>query len=84
MLVSYAPLRRWARAVGCEPGAYDKSGHIFGGQAVDVGAADGAHASVSALDGLFEERATAMVHVRAIEFGCFQTYVPRPGDSGIG
>lgn len=28
-LVSYAPLRRWARETGADPGAYDELGPIF-------------------------------------------------------
>lgn len=28
-LVSYAPLRRWAKAAGAEPGAYDEVGPVF-------------------------------------------------------
>jgi len=28
-LVSYAPLRRWARAVGADPGPYDEVGPVF-------------------------------------------------------
>jgi len=28
-LVSYAPLRRWARATGADPGAYDETGPVF-------------------------------------------------------
>ncbi|MCX5607936.1 DUF1203 domain-containing protein [Streptomyces sp. NBC_00047] len=29
VLVSYAPLRRWAAATGAEPGAYDEQGPVF-------------------------------------------------------
>ncbi|MBO8197146.1 DUF1203 domain-containing protein [Streptomyces smyrnaeus] len=45
-LVSYAPLRRWARETGADPGAYDEVGPVFihphdcGGWA---GAADGGY-----------------------------------------
>lgn len=29
LLVSYAPLRRWARETGADPGAYDETGPVF-------------------------------------------------------
>jgi len=105
-LVSYAPLRRWARQSGAHPGPYDETGPVFihpgpcpgpagpgyppeftgthrvfraysaAGQILDgrlVGpgeTADPARAG-AALAAMFADPAVAVVHVRALEFGCF-------------
>jgi Protein of unknown function (DUF1203) len=110
-LVSYAPLRRWARETGADPGPYEETGpvfihpepcpgpahpggdgaaypaalagrprvlrayaadgHILGGRLFGVGEPDDAAAAATALAGLFTDPAVALVHVRAVEFGCF-------------
>jgi Protein of unknown function (DUF1203) len=113
-LVSYAPLRRWARETGAEPGPYDEVGPVFihaaecdgpagtgypasfatsarvlraygengsilGGRLVDP-APDGSPVAVeSALAEMFADPAVALVHGRALEFGCFTFEVRRPG-----
>lgn len=113
MLVSYAPLRRWARATGADPGpyeelgpvfihaepcagsgddfpvellsarrvfrAYDARGHILGGSTVDPAPGHADTVADAALDASFADPAVALVHVRAVEFGCFFTEVRRPG-----
>ncbi|WP_304450935.1 DUF1203 domain-containing protein [Nocardiopsis sp. YSL2] len=105
MLVSYAPLRGWARERGVDPGPYDEVGPVFvhaqpchgpqgtgyplglhgplrvlraysaqgrilGGRTVELpeeraGEVDGILAEV------FADPAVALVHVRAVVFGCF-------------
>jgi hypothetical protein len=105
VLVSYAPLRRWAAARDVDPGAYDEvgpvflhaqacagpaagfpvavaagsrvyraygaDGHILGGRRVYAGAEGAEAAAEVALDELFADPATVLVHLRAVEFGCF-------------
>ncbi|TDD98075.1 DUF1203 domain-containing protein [Jiangella asiatica] len=113
VLVSYAPLRRWAAEHGAEPGAYDevgpvflhadecsgpdgdgfpaavassrrvfrgydKRGHIVGGLLVDPAPSAARIVAEAALDDLFADPAVELVHVRAVEFGCFHTEVRRP------
>lgn len=113
-LVSYAPVRRWARQVGADPGPYDEVGPIFihprpcGGQdgtgypAAIAGtrrmlraySADGRIRSArlaernevsdpvaagSILREIFADPEVAVVHARAVEFGCF-TFEIRRGD----
>ncbi|MEU7166346.1 DUF1203 domain-containing protein [Streptomyces morookaense] len=112
-LVSYAPLRRWARDTGAEPGAYDEAGpvfihadecegargaqgypfarpgalrvirrynadgHIAGGRFFEV--PDDAEAGFDrAFEEAFAEPEVALVHVRALEYGCFHFEVRRP------
>jgi hypothetical protein len=105
-LVSYAPLRRWARETGAEPGPYDELGPVFlhavpcagpdgtgvpgwlaagrrvlrgcgsdgrilRGRLVDADPACGPVGVESALAGLFADPEVAVVHGRALEFGCF-------------
>jgi hypothetical protein len=105
-LVSYAPLRRWARETGAAPGpydevgpvfvhprpcegpagtgypawlarrrralrAYDEDGHILGGRLIEADAGGSPVAAESALARLFADPAVAVVHGRAVEFGCF-------------
>lgn len=107
VLVSYAPLRRWAAEVGAEPGpylelgpvfihagdcagpdggelsatmrgtrrvcrAYDAQGHIRGGLLVEAGRPEAVESIEEGLERLFAEPGTAVVHLRAVEYGCFQ------------
>ena len=111
-LVSYAPLRRWARDTGAQPGPYDEVGPVFvhagpcpgpdgtgypkwlaGGRRVfraysasggilrgqlfepDAGASPAAAESV--LAEMFDDPGVAVVHARALEFGCFTFEVHR-------
>ncbi|WP_339129378.1 DUF1203 domain-containing protein [Streptomyces sp. f51] len=105
-LVSYAPLRRWARETGADPGPYDETGpvfvhadhcagpaapdtlpftnarravrrysaagHILGGRLAETPAALG-----EALTEAFADPEVALVHVRAVEYGCFLYEVRR-------
>lgn len=112
-LVSYAPLRRWARETGAEPGAYDEAGpvfihadecgepprvqgypfarpgalrtvrryntegHIVGGVFFEI--PNNAEAGFDRVfQEAFAEPEIALVHVRALEYGCFQFEVRRP------
>ncbi|MFD7319261.1 DUF1203 domain-containing protein [Streptomyces sp. NPDC059883] len=116
LLVSYAPLRRWAAENWAQPGAYDEQGPVFihaeecGGPAEGGGyphTRPGALRTVrryssegrilggrllelpenadagfdEAFDTAFAEAfadpEVALVHVRAVEFGCFQFEVRR-------
>lgn len=114
MLVSYAPLRRWGRETGVDPGAYDECGPVFihaedcgGPEAGDEPYPMGLHgprrvlraydAQGRILRGALVEvpadRMTAdvevlvkeafvgpdvaVVHVRAVEFGCFMAEIRR-------
>jgi hypothetical protein len=110
-LVSYAPLRRWARETGAEPGPYDEVGPVFihpgpcpgpeggypkwlsGGRRVfraysaagaivrgelfDAGSDLDPAAAEAALADLLADPAVAVVHARALEFGCFTFEVRR-------
>lgn len=110
-LVSYAPLRRWARATGARPGPYDELGPVFihpgscpgpdgtgypewlaGGRRVfRAYSADGdiiggrlfnpgpdcPAAAGAVLAELLDDPAVALVHARAVEFGCFTFEVRR-------
>ncbi|MFI6641699.1 DUF1203 domain-containing protein [Streptomyces sp. NPDC050504] len=114
-LVSYAPLRRWARETGVEPGAYDEQGPLFIHAAPCGGPAAGAEGAGypfgrvgalrtlrrydaqgrivggrlleipqdvtagfdAALDEAFAQEGVEWVHVRAVEYGCFQWAVRR-------
>jgi hypothetical protein len=67
-LVSYAPLRRWARETGADPGPYDET---LGGSLLRVGEASDATSAEALLAGIFDDPAVALVHIRAVEFGCF-------------
>jgi len=114
-LVSYAPLRRWARETGAKPGPYDEVGPVFihprecsgpdgsgypgsfatsarvlraynaggrilGGRLVDADP-DGSPVPVeSALAEMFADPAVALIHGRALEFGCFTFEVRRAGN----
>ncbi len=105
-LVSYAPLRRWARDTGVEPGPYDEvgpifihagpcdgpdgtgypsalagrprmlraynaSGQILGGRLVEGDPAESPVAVESALAEMLADPHVAVVHGRAVDFGCF-------------
>jgi hypothetical protein len=50
-LVSYAPLRRWARDAGVDPGAYDEQGPVFIHADTCVGPSGGSHAYPIGLHG---------------------------------
>ena len=111
-LVSYAPLRRWAREAGAEPGPYDEVGPVFihdeacGGPATpgyppsladarrvlraysadgsilcgrlyEPGPGAGPWDAESVLADMFADPQVALVHVRALEFGCFTFEVRR-------
>lgn len=115
-LVSYAPLRRWARETGAEPGPYDEVGPVFvhpgpcpgpdgtgypnwlatgrrvlraygadgriaGGRLVDADPAGSPVQAESVLAELLADPAIAVVHARAVEFGCFTFEVRRAGSS---
>jgi Protein of unknown function (DUF1203) len=111
MLVSYAPLRRWAAETGADPGAYDECGPVFihteacagpSGSGYPAGLhgdrrvlraysaeghiLDGTFLEIpmervdevdGALHDVFTDPAVALVHVRAVEFGCFLVEVRR-------
>jgi len=113
-LVSYAPLRRWARENAANPGPYDEVGPVFihpeecngpGGSAYPADFT-GAHrvfrayrsdgtildgrlatgeelsdqdAAVRLLREIFADPGVALIHARAVEFGCFTFEVRRAG-----
>ncbi|UQX01187.1 DUF1203 domain-containing protein [Streptomyces sp. RerS4] len=56
---------------------YDTGGRILGGRVLTLGE-DGAAVIEDALAEAFADPATALVHVRAVEFGCFLFEVRRP------
>ncbi len=105
-LVSYAPLRRWARETGAKPGPYDETGPVFlhpgdcagpdgtgypaefatsprvlraygaggeilGGRLVPADPAASPVAVETAIAEMLADPAVAVVHGRALEFGCF-------------
>ncbi|MEV4442103.1 DUF1203 domain-containing protein [Streptomyces sp. NPDC049577] len=112
VLLSYAPLRRWAAETGADPGpydecgpvfvhaaecagqtsgpgyplelhgarrvlrAYDARGHILGGRLIEL-PQDRATEVDDVLGDVFTDPAVALVHVRALEFGCFMLEVRR-------
>ncbi len=111
-LVSYAPLRRWARETGARPGAYDEVGPVFvhaepcpgpagtgypqwlatGNRVLRAYSADGrilggrllqgrpdgdTAAAEAVLAEMFDDPQVALVHARAVEFGCFTFEVRR-------
>jgi len=51
---------------------YAAEGHILGGQLIDLGPAADPAAGSAALAAALSEPGVAAVHVRALEFGCFQ------------
>ncbi|MGW7352693.1 DUF1203 domain-containing protein [Streptomyces sp. NPDC054784] len=56
---------------------YDAGGRITGGRVVEV-PLDASAAYDAALDEAFTDPDVALVHVRAVEYGCFQFEVRRP------
>ncbi|WP_438293802.1 DUF1203 domain-containing protein [Streptomyces sp. HUAS TT7] len=56
---------------------YSGDGHILGGQLLEFPQA-AAEAFNAALDEAFADPEVALVHVRAVEYGCFQFEVRRP------
>ncbi|ULR50671.1 DUF1203 domain-containing protein [Streptomyces deccanensis] len=110
VLVSYAPLRRWAAETGADPGPYDEQGPVFvhaeacpGPPADDghpfdnaprtvrsysaegrilggrlVGEPRGSEGLDAAFAEAFADPEVALVHVRAVEYGCFLYEVRRP------
>ena len=112
-LVSYAPLRRWARETGADPGPYDEVGPVFihpqpcsgrsgngwpteltggSGRVLRGYSADGRirtgrlataaqladqESAGAVLAEVFADPAVAIVHARAVEFGCFTFEVRR-------
>ncbi len=111
-LVSYAPLRRWARETGARPGPYDEVGPVFvhagrcpgpdgtgypgwlaagrrvlraygadgrilAGRLIDADPQCSPVAAESALAQMFADPQVAIVHARALEFGCFTFEVRR-------
>ncbi|MEV5199321.1 DUF1203 domain-containing protein [Streptomyces sp. NPDC053720] len=112
VLVSYAPLRRWAAETDAEPGpydecgpvfvhaeecegpasgtgypvelhgarrvlrAYDGQGHILGGRLIEIPKERAAEVD-DALHEVFSDPEVALVHVRAVEFGCFMVAARR-------
>jgi Protein of unknown function (DUF1203) len=51
---------------------YAPEGHILSGQPIDLGPAPDPGAGSAALAAALSEPGVALVHVRALEFGCFQ------------
>jgi hypothetical protein len=111
-LVAYAPLRRWARDSGADPGPYDEVGPVFihpqpcGGLAqpgwppelagarrvlraysadgsiragllADAAQLSDAQSANAVLEGMFADRDVAVVHARAVEYGCFTFEIRR-------
>lgn len=111
-LVSYAPLRRWARETGAQPGPYDEVGPVFihpgpcaglaetGFPAALTGTprmlrsygADGRilagrlartdevadrAAAADLIGQVLSDPAVAVVHARAVDFGCFTFEIRR-------
>ena len=105
-LVSYAPLRRWARASGADPGPYDEVGPVFihagpcagpagagypaavhgsrrvlraysadgrilGGRLTEPDEVADPGSAAAVLAEVFADPDVALVHVRAVDFGCF-------------
>ncbi|WP_372412297.1 DUF1203 domain-containing protein [Streptomyces luteireticuli] len=112
VLVSYAPLRRWAAETGTEPGPYDEcgpvfvhaeecdgpasgpgypaelhgarrvlraysaQGHILGGRLIEIPKERAGEVN-DALRDIFADPAVTLIHVRAVEFGCFMVEIRR-------
>jgi hypothetical protein len=58
--------------------AYTADGRIAGGQLLDDHTSEQIGPAEAALDNLFADPDVAVVHVRAVEFGCFGFEVRRP------
>jgi Protein of unknown function (DUF1203) len=111
-LVAYAPLRRWARQTGAEPGpynevgpvfihaepcagpqasgypaavhgsrrvlrAYSADGRILGGRLTEPEEVGDPGSAAAVLAEVFADPDVALVHVRAVEFGCFTFEIRR-------
>lgn len=111
-LVSYAPLHRWARETGADPGPYDEVGPVFihaepcagpsgagypvavhgsrrvlraysadgrilGGRLTEPEEVDDPQAASGLVAGVFADPDVALVHVRAVDFGCFTFEIRR-------
>lgn len=111
-LVSYAPLRRWARQVGADPGPYDEVGPVFihplpcagpdgigypagfagwprvfrcysaagrilGGRLTREDEVRDPTAAARLLSEIFADPDVALVHARAVEYGCFTFEIRR-------
>jgi len=111
-LVSYAPLRRWARKTGAHPGPYDEVGPVFihpgpcpgpdgdgypaayagwsrvlrsysadgriiAGRLVEPDEVADPAAAARVLAEIFADPRVAVVHARAVEFGCFTFEIRR-------
>jgi hypothetical protein len=62
---------------------YDAHGHIVGGRFVEI-PADATAGFDAAFDDAFSDPDVVLVHVRALEYGCFHFEVRRPaGESGM-
>ncbi|HXP19278.1 MAG TPA: DUF1203 domain-containing protein [Streptosporangiaceae bacterium] len=113
-LVSYAPLRRWARRTGADPGPYDEVGPVFihpgpcsgpdgtgypaalagsrrvlraysadgrirGGRLAEPHEVSDAVTAGLVFQEMFADAEVAVVHARAVEFGCFTFEIRRSG-----
>jgi Protein of unknown function (DUF1203) len=111
-LVSYAPLRRWARQTGADPGPYDEVGPVFihprpcdgpagtgypqelagsrrvfrayradgtirGGRLAEPDETADQAAVAKVIGEIFADPEVAVVHARAVEFGCFTFEIAR-------
>ena len=112
-LVSYAPLRRWARETGADPGPYDEVGPVFihprscegpagdgfpapyqgtarrvfrayaadgtilGGRLAEPDELSREARADRVLSEVFADPRVALVHARAVEYGCFTFEVRR-------
>jgi len=109
LLVSYAPLRRWAEARGVDPAAYDEVGPVFvhatpcdgpdhtgfpdelrgaprlmraydgSGRIVDGRLVQAGEDPEPVIAELLEDERIAVVHARALGFGCFTFAIERVG-----
>jgi hypothetical protein len=113
-LVSYAPLRRWARQTGADPGPYDEVGPVFihrepcggcqddgypgafagstrvlraytadgrilRGRLAEPGEIRDRDTAAALLAEIFADPQVALVHARAVDFGCFTFEIRRRG-----
>ncbi|MEV5975570.1 DUF1203 domain-containing protein [Streptomyces sp. NPDC052114] len=60
---------------------YDAAGHIVGGRRLEI-PEDQERGFDAAFAEAFADPEVALVHVRAVEYGCFQFEVRRPGPAG--
>jgi len=111
-LVAYAPLRRWARETGADPGPYEELGPVFihpepcagpesagypaavhgsrrvlraysadgrilGGRLTEPEEVADPESATGVLAEVYADPDVALVHVRAVEFGCFTFEIRR-------